>query len=89
MTNCLINSTYKNIKLTTIKREGFYGSEIETGLRFTDGSFELVQHGWGNYKDAHSTIVKLLAKNKTADEIKDILDFIRDKGFLQIKPLLG
>ncbi len=55
----------------------------ETGIRtIKDGvvvdDFELIQHGWINYKLANKLILHLLEEGENIDNISNILDKIKD-----------
>jgi hypothetical protein len=91
MSECLHRSEVNNSIVTTIKRftniDGFEYDVYESGVR-TGDKFELIQHSWVNYSKAHNIIIKLLGKNWDTYRITEVLEFIKERGFLRIKPKL-
>jgi len=75
--------------LTTIEWNGmsemFRRGELETGIRAVrDGkvlpdTFELIQHGWHSYEDAHEVIKKALHKKWDVSRISDFMDFLKGR----------
>jgi hypothetical protein len=67
-----------------------YGSN-ETGIRriengiVVNDSFELIQHGWHDWKQAGEVIKRLLEKGRSARRIYDVMEFIKDRNGLLLR----
>jgi hypothetical protein len=72
--------------------EYFSRGSNETGVRLirggevVNGSFELIQHGWYDWRFAGEIIKRLLAKGKTPRQISDIMDYMKDRRWVNQPP---
>lgn len=66
--------------------ELFSRGSVETGVRevkdgqVVNGSFQLIQHGWHRYEDAHTFIKKGLAKGWDVYRIDRAMQFLKERG---------
>jgi hypothetical protein len=72
--------------------EMFSRGSNETGVRRVQGgeivpdSFELIQHGWYDWRRAGEVIKRQLAKGKNAREITDLMDYLKDRRGINRPP---
>lgn len=72
--------------------EYFSRGSNETGVRdvvkgeVIKDSFRLIQHGWHDWRKAGDVIEKLLAKNKSIGRIADIMEYIKQRGWVNRPP---
>jgi hypothetical protein len=72
--------------------ELFTRGSNETGVRRIQGgeimpdSFELIQHGWHDWRKAGEVIRRQFAKGKSASEIADLMDYLKDRRGINLLP---
>ena len=67
-----------------------FGSN-ETGVRSVvggeiQGDFQLIQHGWYDWRKAGEIIQRFLAKGRTPHQISDIMDYMKDRRWVNQPP---
>jgi len=63
----------------------------ETGVRSVVGGvvqddFYLIQHGWYDWQMAAEVIKRLLAKGRSPRQVSDVMDFTRERGWVNRPP---
>lgn len=72
--------------------EYFSRGSNETGIRrvengqTVDDSFCLIQHGWYDWQKAGAVIKRLLAKGREPSRIADVMDYIKERGWVNRPP---
>lgn len=71
--------------------EYFSRGSNETGVRSVVGGeiqddFQLIQHGWLDWQKAGEVIKCFLAKGRSPRQIGDIMDYIKDHGWVNRPP---
>lgn len=71
--------------------EIFSRGSNETGIRSVKGGviqddFFLVQHSWYDWQKAGEVIKRLLSKGRTPRRISDIMDYIKERGWVNRPP---
>ena len=72
--------------LTHAEWHNGYGCCYETGVRPTGSpdDFELIQHGWGDFRAAERLILRALKKGWDAHRIFKVMDFLKHRR--RVKP---
>lgn len=63
----------------------------ETGVRsmikgVAQDDFQLIQHGWRDWQKAGYIIKRLLTKGRSVERISDVMDFIKERGWVNRAP---
>jgi hypothetical protein len=71
--------------------EYFSRGSNETGVRSVvngevQDDFELIQHGWYDWRKAGEVIKRLLAKGRTPYQVAVVMGYIKDRGWVNRPP---
>lgn len=71
--------------------EYFSRGSNETGVRSVIGGeiqddFQLIQHGWFDWQKAGEVIKRLLAKGRSPRRIADVMDYIKERRWVNHPP---